>query len=58
MSRMVIVISYPCCVGSADLFPADYFADGLVDFGLPELTHVAAFFIVGDLVGEVFLEPI
>jgi hypothetical protein len=55
---MVIFISYPCCAGSADLFPPDFFADGLVDFGLPELTHVAAFFVVGDLVGEAFAEPI
>ena len=46
------------CAGSADLFPADYFADGLVDFWFPELAHVAAFFVVSDLVGEGFAEPI
>jgi hypothetical protein len=44
--------------GLADLFPPDYFTDGVVDFWFPELAHVAAFFVVGDLVGEVFAEPI
>ena len=44
--------------GSADLFPADHFTNGLVDFWLPELAHMAAFFIVNDLVGEVLAEPV
>ena len=40
------------------LFPANDFTDGVVDFWLPELAHVAAFFVVGDLVWEVGAEPV
>ena len=44
--------------GLANLFPANHFTNGLVDFCLPELAHVAAFFVVGDLVWEVGAEPV
>ena len=42
----------------ANLFMANHFTNGLVDFCLPELAHVAAFFVVGDLVWEVGSEPV
>ena len=44
--------------GLANLFTANHFTNGLVDFCLPELAHVAAFFVVGDLVWEVGAEPV